>query len=210
MTCLLSVPSPPLVSLHSHLSPGPFYRSITSHLLESSPLSSSASLQLHVNPNPLTVQPCGLRVVPYCTRRAPAIRPNTSPAVGTARVCCSHIADCHPWPRSAHPYLWNHINQRRPPLKAPRYIPQWRLLYVPAESDGQTDSPLQASPHMPWTPGPASRKQVSEVWREQKQLWEACLHWPAATVTVDGPSNSSPGAIAKGVGSARNRDVCSF
>jgi len=24
------------------------------------------------------------------------------------------------------------------------------------------------------------------VWREQKQLWEACLHWPAVTVTVEG------------------------
>lgn len=61
----------------------------------------------------------------------------------------------------------------------------------------QTDIPLQTSPHMPWTPEPASRKQVSQVWREQKQLWEACLYWPAATVTGEGASISSSGATVK-------------
>lgn len=37
---------------------------------------------------------------------------------------------------------------------------------------------------MPWTPEQGSRKQVSGVWREQKQRWEACLQWPAVAVEV--------------------------
>lgn len=36
------------------------------------------------------------------------------------------------------------------------------------------------------------------MWREQKQLWEACLHWPAATVTLEGASRNSPGVIVEG------------
>lgn len=50
---------------------------------------------------------------------------------------------------------------------------------------------------MPWTPELGSRKQVSEVWREQKQLWEACLHCQAATVTVRGASKSSPDSLVE-------------
>lgn len=40
-------------------------------------------------------------------------------------------------------------NHQRAPLKFPRYIPERRVLYVPAESDRQTHSPLQASPLLP-------------------------------------------------------------
>lgn len=87
------------------------------------------------------------------------------------------------------PLTFTPQNHQRAPLKFPRYIPQWRVLYAPAEVDRQTDSPLQNSPLIPWAPEPGSRKQVSEVWREQKQLWEACLHWPVVTAT----SGSSAG-----------------
>lgn len=35
------------------------------------------------------------------------------------------------------------------------------------------------------------------MWREQKQLWEACLHWPVVTVTVMRAGQSSPGVEGK-------------
>ena len=93
---------------------------------------------------------------------------------------CSHLTSPHT-PSPSH-----HRNHQRAPLKFPRYMPQWRVLYIPAESERHTDNPLQPSPLMPWTPELGSRKQVSEVWREQKQLWEACLHWPVVTGSAGG------------------------
>lgn len=48
------------------------------------------------------------------------------------------------------------------------------------------------------------------MWREQKQLWEACLHWPAVTVTVEGASKSSPGAPVEGKAGTCSQEIFCF
>lgn len=82
------------------------------------------------NQNTLTKQPCG----PYkqcCTDQA---SPYQMPTDLTS-VCA---------PLPAH-----RINHYKAPLKIPRYIPEWRVAYVPAETDRQTDKPLKTSPLRP-------------------------------------------------------------
>lgn len=73
----------------------------------------------------------------------------------------------------------------------------------------QTDRLLQTSPLRPWTPESGSRKQGTEVWQEQKQLWEACLYWLVATVTVERAGKKSPGALL-GVEKAKFLSVIVF
>lgn len=64
-------------------------------------------------------------------------------------VSFSHIAGCSHLTSPRTPSPSHHRNHQRAALKFPRYMPQWRVLYIPAESDRHTDNPLQPSPLMP-------------------------------------------------------------
>lgn len=125
-----------------------------------SPSSSQASAPSEVvptacstaNQDAQTKQACSSRLFPYIQHdhnRASLFQIPPPFSLDHSPVSFSHIAGCSHLTSPRTPSPSHHRNHQRAALKFPRYMPQWRVLYIPAESDRHTDNPLQPSPLMP-------------------------------------------------------------
>lgn len=141
---------------HGYPSSVPFYHCVASHLLEPPPLH-PLKLRSEVvpaacspaNQNTLTKQPCSPRLCLHCTYSAATIRlQRVKYLLNRNPVSFSHCR-LQALTSLRTPLPSHRKNHQSTPLMFPRYIPEWWVLYVPAESDRQTDSPLQTSPLMP-------------------------------------------------------------